>query len=325
MAREAARAADRASKPDYERQRSEQDATGEQAEGLIEEMRRAEQADGAATPGQAAAAEARRSMAAASSELAAGRAEQAVAEAAEAVEKLHQASEALSAAVAEAAARAQGEMLAQIGRKLRAMLGAQRRINEEMAAIHADRRGDAYDRAAQLQLRLLTDRQGDAAAEAQAVIDLLADDGTTTVFPAAMGEIRADMTTVQQRLSARQTGPLTRAIGDQIVAGLTDLIAATQQPSSDGESGDRAESGGEATDPTLVPPLAELKILRLMQLQINSRTVALNKAMDTGELDPDAASRQHSLLGDRQLKVRTLTVELHAKAMPPTVEEGGDE
>ncbi len=327
VAREAARAADRASKPDYERQRSEQDATGERAERLIEEMRRGEQTDGAVTPGQAAAAEARRSMAAAASEWAAGRAEQAAAEAAEAVEKLHQVSEALSAAVAEAAARAQGEMLAQIGRKLRAMLGAQRRINEETAAIHADRRGDAYDRAAQLQLRLLTDRQGAAAAEAQAVIDLLDDDGTTTVFPAAMGEIRADMTTVQQRLAARQTGPLTRAIGDQIVAGLTDLIAATQQPTSDGESGDRgenAESGGEATDPALVPPLAELKILRLMQLQINSRTIALNKAMDTGELDPDAASRQHILLGDRQLRVRTLTVELHAKATP-TTEEGGDE
>jgi hypothetical protein len=65
-------------------------------------------------------------------------------------------------------------------------------------------------------------------------------------------------------------------------------------------------AGGGGRGP-LVPPAAELKMLRTLQLQINSRTVVLAKQKEAGRLPQDKVADQHRRLAERQKRMQTMT------------------
>jgi hypothetical protein len=74
-------------------------------------------------------------------------------------------------------------------------------------------------------------------------------------------------------------------------------------PPPDGGGG---QGGGGGKQP-LVPPIAELKMLRMLQLQINRRTVLLNQQEIKGQLLDKQVNKQHKSLADRERTVKEMT------------------
>jgi hypothetical protein len=109
------------------------------------------------------------------------------------------------------------------------------------------------------------------------------------------------------------------ALEDAVIRHLTRLIDAVEEPRNKDDSqfaGEQGDGGG-ANHPTAsnpVPTLAELKVLRLMQVEVNDQTAALN-----GKL-PDALARSEDqlkkidALGASQRQIRELAVKMIDKA-----------
>ncbi len=155
---------------------------------------------------------------------------------------------------------------------LQAMLDKQLAINQDTLAL--DKKGRAaWSHADDLTLTGLGRDQMGLADQTSEVLRLLKSDGTTLVFPQVMGHVRDDMERVADRLQKKDTGGDTQRIEAGIAETLAQLIeslkesAANPPPQSEGDSA----SGGQGCNPPLVPPSAELKLLRSCQQRLNQR------------------------------------------------------
>ena len=139
-------------------------------------------------------------------------------------------------------------------------------------------------------------------------------EGTTAVFPIVLDETRADLSNVQGLLAKKQAGALTQSIQKDIENNLEDMIAALQkemrrrkkQPGGGGGGG----GGGKAP---LVPPVAELKMLRTLQKQVNGRTIRLDGQVQARAVSETESQVQHRILGDRQGRLAEMTKTLGQK------------
>jgi hypothetical protein len=65
--------------------------------------------------------------------------------------------------------------------------------------------------------------------------------------------------------------------------------------------------GGGGGQQPLIPPIAELKMLRSIQLQINSRTGVLADQAAKKAIPQEQADQQHQELAEREAHVKKLT------------------
>ena len=296
----------KAKDPDYAKQKDDQDKTAEGTDSLVDAMEQASSGDKPPTPGQPAAASAAKSMKQASQSLGQSKAGQAGKQQEEALEDLEKARRELSETIAEIEETIQEEALIEIEAMLQTILQAQREINTETAQV-ADKHGaEGYLRPQRLRLNGLAERQGQQAGQVGRIVDLLKKEGTTVVFPVMLEQIREDMTNVQSLLGKHQAGLLTQSIQDDIIKNLLELIDALQKEISRRNSeGDQPPGDGDPGPSPLVPPVAELKLLRALQKRINERTVQLD-AQKTTDGQAEMRRLQHKLLSDRQAHVAKL-------------------
>ena len=130
--------------------------------------------------------------------------------------------------------------------------------------------------------------QAELVAEMEAVESALQEVGGTA-FVYAGGRVRSGMNAVEAALRERDTGEGTRRTGDRVAAGLQRMIdaleveAAEQRFDRNSQGGGQGGQGGGQQGPQL-PPTTELKLIRLLQEQINDETEETEPA-DAAELD----------------------------------------
>lgn len=318
---------EQAADPDLDGQRRRQDETAERTTELADEMNSQSPSGGSATPGQEAVSNASQSMGQASQSLSQGQSGQANQQQQQAVEQLEQARQALMQAIAEQEQLAQADALIRIESMLRVILQTQLSVNARTVAVFAKRTGEQYDRPEQLELAELANTQGRQAEEVRKLHALLRKEGTTAVFPSVLEQTAADMSSVQELLAKREAGLLTQGVQEQIAQTLSELIEALEREIRRREQEvppplPEAGQPGPAAPPPLVPPVAELKMLRTLQQHIHDRTATLDGQVRDGQVDPTAARLQHKLLSDRQARLADLTREL-AQRMRRGGGEGG--
>jgi hypothetical protein len=157
-------------------------------------------------------------------------------------------------------------------------------------------------------------REEDAIAlEASKAIQLLRDEGSAVAFPEAVEQVRDDMRIVEGRLERADAGELTQGIERDIIDSLEELIEALQkemEKSKEKKEPPPSKESGPPQDPPLVDQLAELKMLRTLQLRINHRTKRLGQMID-GEQASDAdVIGQLQNLADRQSRIQRATHDL---------------
>ena len=136
-------------------------------------------------------------------------------------------------------------------------------------------------------------------------------------FPLAVEDVREDVTTVSRRLDDGNVGELTQEIQQDIVEALQEMVLALQKEMEKG-----AEQKGQQQqqqmspqnnqgDPVLVELLAEMKMLRTLQLRINRRTKQIGREIENGEQarKPELLE-QLERLSQRQDRIRQTAIDI---------------
>jgi hypothetical protein len=165
-------------------------------------------------------------------------------------------------------------LLVQLEARVREMLRAERGVQAAAEALAA---GATAGRERELAAaKLGRDQEAVAAAAAKALL-VVRDDGTAVAIPQALEQIRDDAQQVAARLARGDVGGTTRGLVDDLVVELEELLAALEKAQRDRkEQEQQAKSFGgsppQPGDQPLVDALAELKMIRSLQLRVNGRT-----------------------------------------------------
>lgn len=151
--------------------------------------------------------------------------------------------------------------------------------------------------------------------EADRALTLLREEGSSVAFPEVVEQIRDDMQQVTDRLAEVQTGTITQGIEEDIIVLLKEMIEALQQAQKDQEERQPPEGQpgeGSPEDPGLVDMIAELKMIKAMQLRVNSRTTRYSELLENPQDlvgQAQAAELQEAIvkLGERELDCQRIT------------------
>jgi hypothetical protein len=175
-------------------------------------------------------------------------------------------------------------LLVQLETRVRLMLRAERGILTAVEALIANTAMSARER--QLEAVRIGREQEEVAGEVTRALALLRDDGSAVAVPEALRQIHDDCVQATSRLSRGAINGETTGIVADIVTGLEELLAALEKSRREQEQ--RKQEGGaqgraaEPGEQPLVDQLAELKMLRSLQLRVNGRTQRFSQLLDEG-------------------------------------------
>lgn len=152
--------------------------------------------------------------------------------------------------------------------------------------------------------------------EAERALTLLHEEGSSIAFPETVEQMRDDMQQVADRLAATRVDRITQGVEEEIIQTLEELIAALQQAQKDLEEQKQRQQqppppGDEQEEP-LVDAIAELKMIRSLQMRINARTKRYSQLLDdeddlVGQAAETELQEAISRLGEREAKVHQIT------------------
>jgi len=237
---------------------------------------------------------------------------------AQAADLLAQAVEQLRELARKAAEEAFRRSMAALQARLEEVREQQQEINTQSRQLvdQRSRRGRLTRRENRLATRL-AHRQDEVRG---AVSEVRGELGEAAVYTWVIDRVLELVTRSAEGLGARRLDEGLAATQQRIVEELDLLVDALAEvrslpPADEYASGGGGSGGGAAGQGQAggVPDLAELLVLKAMQLQVNARTVRL-----AGELDADAPTedqlRELRRLGERQMKIRELTEAVTRKA-----------
>jgi hypothetical protein len=198
-------------------------------------------------------------------------------------------------------------LLVQLEARVREMLRAERGI---VSAAEALSSGASAGRERELAAAKLGRDQEGVAASAVKALALVRDDGTAVAVPQALEQVRDDAQQAAARLGRGDVGGTTRGIVADIVTGLEELLAALERAQRDRDAQEKQEKsfGGKPPQPgdqPLVDALAELKMIRSLQLRVNGRTQRFAALLGDGIEQADEPELRQALekLATRQRQI----------------------
>ena len=237
-----------------------------------------------------------------------------------AVDELEKAREAVRKRMKEMEEEFQEDLLAQLEALLKKMLTAQRALNKGTQSVdHAitARKGQRL-RADELELKRLGEGQTAIAKDAVKAQGMLEADGSSMVLLSVMEDTHDLMANVAERLATFKSGSHTQGLEKDIERSLEDMLAAVQEErrrrdemAQEAENGEGQEGQGQKQQKPLIQLSAELKMLKALQLRVNTRTLSLDGARP--KLKPPEVTEQAARLARRQARVGRMTRDLSNK------------
>ena len=138
---------------------------------------------------------------------------------------------------------------------------------------------------------------------------LLESEGSAVAFASVLEEVKGDMQAVQKRLAATWVDTDTQAIEENIIQMLKDMIESLKKAQAEikkQQAGEPPPPGGKPGPKPLIDQLAELKLIRAFQTQVNSRT-KMHATRYTGEQASDPIIQNElRQLSQRQAKLQDM-------------------
>jgi hypothetical protein len=213
----------------------------------------------------------------------------------------------------------QDEKLLEIESELRAMLDVQLGVNkttDELDKIASG--GKELGRKEKLDLDKITgDEKG--VSEKSSEIQKKLDEEKIPVYAWVMADVSKDTNAVTSMLSRSDTGPVTKQVEANVVANLKDLIDALQrQRMQNQKAGGGGGGGGGGGKSRLVPPLAEVKMIKAMHQRASSQTHELDEMIRSGKVKGDDANARVGELAGKESQIGKLLQDLlDALTAPP--------
>lgn len=231
------------------------------------------------TPGHRQVQDAAQAMRAAADQLGREQPRQAETHQQEALDQLQQALDELDESLRQVRREEMEETLDALEARLRAMLNGQRIVRGQVESVAA-RPPTERTRAEQMQLEQAAQAQASLVEDCRATLRIVVQEGSTVIVPLLLEQLAEDMQRLAERLTAQDASADTLRLADEIIALLSELLAAVEQKRDEltafMEQG--APQAGPAGPQPLLPGSAELKLLRSSQLRLNERTAALEAA-----------------------------------------------
>ncbi len=143
------------------------------------------------------------------------------------------------------------------------------------------------DRAHGIEAGRLSRQETQIVVEADAALLLLREEGSAVAMPEAVEQVREDMKQVADRLAEAKVDELTQSIEEDIIAALEEMIAALERAQDELEQQQQQpqdQQSTEPSDPPLIDVLAELRMIRSLQMRINNRTKRYQKLVQSDEI-----------------------------------------
>jgi hypothetical protein len=157
----------------------------------------------------------------------------------------------------------------------------------------------------------LSSRERGIVRDVEEALRLLREEGSAIAMPEALTQVRDDMVQIENRLGQGKTEVLTQAIETDVIKELEEIIDAFKKAKQRAENQKKppGPSNGEPQDPPLIEKLAELKMIRSLQMRVNRRTERYGKLIEAGH---EQAARDDVLealrhLADQQKRVYEIT------------------
>ncbi|MFM8282206.1 MAG: hypothetical protein ACKOCW_01505, partial [Planctomycetaceae bacterium] len=134
-------------------------------------------------------------------------------------------------------------------------------------------------------------------------------DGSAVAIPEALVQLHDDAVQAAGRLGRGEAGTTTRGIMQAIVANLEEMIAALEKAQREQQAKAKGESGGRPAQPgeqPLVDKLSELKMIRSLQMRVNTRTGRFAQLLAG---DAEQAEEPELVEAVRRLAERQRTIE----------------
>jgi len=138
----------------------------------------------------------------------------------------------------------------------------------------------------EIQSSRLSSKELEIVLEADKALALLKEDGTAVAFIEATTQVREDMQQVADRLAQFKVNQITQQIELDIIAALEEMIEALQRAQKEHQQqqqGNQGQQGGQQQDPALVDLIAELKMIKAMQLRVNNRTERYRRLVNSDQ------------------------------------------
>ncbi len=203
-------------------------------------------------------------------------------------------------------------MLAMLEARFRKMLEMQEEVYEGTVRLDqvpsAERTHDH-----EIQSSRLSGRESQIVVEIDKALLLLRDDGSAAAFLEAAEQMRDDMQQVVERLAQAKLGKLTQNIEEDILAALKEMIEAlkkAQKDQQDRKNPPGQPPPGQPLDPPLVDVLAELRMIRALQMRVNTRTARYAKLIEGEQAENADLVEALRRLAERQQRIHRVTHDL---------------
>ena len=176
-------------------------------------------------------------------------------------------------------------LLVQLEARIRAMLRSERAVLAGTEKLTGAARPSADDAAAEQRSLSERERQLEAARlgreqaaignDAAKALTLVRDDGSAVAIPEALEQVRDDSAQAAARLARGDVAGTTRGLLQDLVASLEEMLAALEKAQREQQARQANPSGGRPAEPgeqPLVDKLSELKMIRSLQMRVNTRT-----------------------------------------------------
>ena len=199
----------------------------------------------------------------------------------EAIRELEQAKAELEEILRQLREEELARLLEQLERRFTEMLRKQEAVYRDTQGLHAvplASRGKGEE----IESGRLSREEGLILVDADKALSILKEEGSAVAFPRTVEQMRDDIAQTVELLAAVKVDELTLAIEEDVIAALKELIEALQQAKKDMKDKKPpppGESQGENEQP-LVDRIAELKMIRALQLRVNRRTRLINETVD---------------------------------------------
>lgn len=158
--------------------------------------------------------------------------------------------------------------------------------------------------------RRLSESEDKILEEANKAIGVIEAEGSAVAFLETFRQVRGDMGHISRRLSRVNPGPETQIIEEDVIATLKDMIEALkkqQKEQRERKNQQQQQQQGQPPPQSLIDKLAELRMIKALQLRVNARTklwAQRYQGEQANELEIVSELRD---LAQRQLKIFQVT------------------
>jgi len=204
------------------------------------------------------------------------------------------------------------QVLVALEARLVKMLQMQREVydgTERLDKASAD--GLTHDQ--EIEAGRLSSREAEIVDEAERALLLLREDGTAVAFPEALSQASDDMRQVVDRLAKAKVGQITLALEEDIVVALEEMLEAVRAAIEEAEQRQSQSPPGQPgppQEPALIDLLSELRMIRALQMRVNTRTERYRSLISGPHAETIELREALRELAERQARVVQITRDL---------------